>query len=560
MVDEHVPMLIIGGGPAGLMAALLLARAGVKVQLVERRSGTSFHPRARGLNVRTMEILRELELEELVREAGAALELSHYMLFVETLAGHEIRRVIDDDLVATGDTLAAFTPCAWCQCAQDKLEPILLNAACQNNADVRFNSEVISLTQDADGVDVSVRDRQSGEQRTIRAQYVIAADGARSMVREALDIAWLGHGMFGSYVNIYFCADLRELVRDRWFGICFVENPATPGLFLAVNNTDRWLFNAEYDPSNGASPADFTPERCLQLVRGAVGIPDLDVKILSVLPWEASARIAEPFQVGRVFLAGDAAHVMPPAGGFGLNTGVQDAHNLAWKLAAVLRGEADPALLNTYDVERQAAARLIIGDAVREMEAPTPDTPGRPGGPPQGLPDGDDDGPPYGPPGGGDPTAMLVPVLSYHYASQAIVPDGTEPQFEGLDLSGRPGTRAPHVWLEQNGQRISSLDLFGDGFVLLAGSEGAAWREAAHAAGEQMNIKLAAYRISSDGDICDQADEWHEVYGISPSGAVLVRPDGFVAWRSHDSGEAPIQQLTEVLRMVLGLSTARRDQ
>ena len=385
---EQVPVLIVGGGPAGLTAALLLARYGVPAVLVERHTGTSIHPRARGLNVRTMEIYRALGLEPAIRTAGAALAASRYMLFVDTLAGDEIRRVADDELMPLGDTLDAFTPCGWCQCAQDELEPILVTAARAAGADLRFGTTLTTLRQDSARVTATVVTAATGATQTIETRYVVAADGANSSVREALGVTLNDYGTMGSYVNIYFRADLRALVADREFGICFVENPAAPGLFLAVNNRDRWLFNAEYKPQTGASPADFTPARCLELVRAAVGLPDLAVEILSVLPWEAAARIVPAMTLGRIAFAGDAAHIMPPAGGFGLNTGVQDGHNLAWKLAAVLRG-ADPALLTTYNAERQPVAAALVAQASWDMAAPTPDTIGGPSGP---------DGPPDNPP------------------------------------------------------------------------------------------------------------------------------------------------------------------
>ncbi len=356
------PVLIAGGGPAGLAAALLLARHGVPPLLVERHAGTSIHPRARGLNVRTMEILRTVGLEGDVRDAGAALATSRYMLFVDTLAGEEIRRVPDADLLPVGEALARVTPCDWGRCAQDELEPVLATAARAHGADLRFGTDLVSFSQDADGVSATLADRATGAHRAVRAQYLVAADGAHSLVRESLGVPMAGlgpvsRGQLGHFVNVYFRANLSDLVRGREFILCFVERPGAESLLLAVNNADRWLFNVEYDPDRGETPDAFTPARCVALIKAAIGLPDLDVEILSVLPWEGAALIADRFQAGRAFLVGDAAHVMPPAGGFGLNTGVQDAHNLAWKLALVLKGTADPALLDTYEAERRPVAR-----------------------------------------------------------------------------------------------------------------------------------------------------------------------------------------------------------
>lgn len=541
MYDDTFPVLIVGGGPVGLSASLLLSCFGVPTLLIERHASTSIHPRARGLNIRTMEIYRELGLEEAVHAAGAALADSRYMLFVETLAGKEIRRVPDEDLFPVGEQLAQVTPCSWCQCAQDELEPILLAAARRNGADVQFGTELVTFTQDSTGVTATVMDRSTGVQRTVRARYMLAADGANSTIRKALEVPMFGQGTLEHYVNIYFHADLRNLVHGREFGICFVENSAVEGIFLAVNNTDRWLFNVPYAPEQGGAPADFTPERCTDLVRKAVGLPQIDVEILSVLPWVATARVADRLQVGQVFLAGDAAHLMPPAGGFGLNTGVQDAHNLAWKLAAVLNENAEPALLETYNTERQPVARLVVEQALRELDAPTPDTV---------VGSGPADGPPEHE--GDELMDQLTAVLGYRYTSRAILaPDSAPPVPYGLDLTGRPGTRAPHLWIEREGKRISTLDLFNRHFVLLVGSNGQVWSNAARAVATLKKIDLAIYRFGRDGDLIDLDERWCATYGVTSEGAVLVRPDGFVAWRSKGLEESPQVTLEQILDRLL---------
>ncbi|MEO5953786.1 MAG: FAD-dependent monooxygenase [Chloroflexia bacterium] len=567
MENQTTEVLIVGGGPTGLMCALLLARYGIKTILVEQHPGLSIHPRARGLNVRTMETLRAIGLESQVLAAGAALKNSRYMLFVETLAGREIRRIPDADLMPLGDDLEHITPCTWTQCAQDELEPILLSEAQQYGATVLFNTELVDFSQDVLGVVALMKNRITGETFTIQATYMVAADGTNSPIVAALNQPTTYIGSQGHYVNVYFRADLSDLVKDRWFGICFVENddPEVNGsLFLAVNNTDKWLLNIPYLPEKNQKPQDFTKERCIDLVQRAVGLPSLEVDLLSVLPWEAAGQYVNSMQAGRVFIMGDAAHVMPPAGGFGLNTGIQDAHNLAWKLAMIFRGAANSHLLDTYNNERQPVAKSTVESAFRDFGAPDP------GGPPgqwegDGPPDseeGDWAGPPeenevnengeqdWG--GEFDLTSVLVPVLGYRYNSIAV-PDAIPIPADGqLDLTGKPGTRAPHVWLERDGKRISTIDLFDGPFVLLAGPQGTAWCDAASRAGETRNFDVVAYTAGEGGKLVDPGNRWCEAYGVEPDGAVLVRPDGFVAWRAERASLDPYGVIEHVLARIAG--------
>ena len=518
---EYVPVVIIGAGPAGLTAALCLARQGIQVRVLERHPGTSLHPRARGLNVRTMEIYRNVGLESAIRQAAAALAGSKNMLFVETLAGNEIRRIPDDDLVTTGDALAAYTPCTWVQCAQDELEPLLLETARRLGADVRFGMGCVSLTQDDHHVLIECRDVTTGNVHSVQAQYLIAADGVKGESRETIGIPLIERAVQGYYVNIYFRADLRNLIQGREFALCFVETPSAPGIILAINNADRWLFNAEYDPTT-TSPDTFTLDRCIEVVRAAVGIPNLSVEVLSVLPWAATARYVIRMQAGRVFLMGDSAHTMPPAGGFGLNTGVADAHNLAWKLAFVLQGQATSTLLESYDEERLPVAKQVVEHAVAELTAERPDMPAGEG---------------------------LKPVLGFSYSSTAVLSNGT-PLGGRLDLTGRPGTRVPHVWLERQGERISTLDLVDTSIVLLVGPKGDAWKSVIQKVSTQFHIPIPLYQIGGE-EIRDLSNTWCTANGVGQTGAMLVRPDGIVLWRIEQMPEDAPEVLTQVFTYVL---------
>jgi putative polyketide hydroxylase len=515
----------------GLAASLFLAEHGISSLLVERHRGTSIHPRARGINFRTMELFHELGLEAQIRAAGSELVANSGMLIVETLAGTEHARIAMAEPFSSSQSTRAISPTSGCMCAQDQLEPLLLAAARQHGSDVRFNTELVSFKQDLSGVTALVREQESGIQQTIDARYLIAADGPTSRIRQALGISTSGRGSLGHEINIYFSADLSDLVRGREFIICQVENPEASGLLLAINNTDLWLFQVQYHPEQGETPEEFPPERCIDLLHKAIGLPRLPIEIKSMLPWEAAVRVADSFQQERVFLAGDAAHQMPPMGAFGMNTGIQDAHNLAWKLAAVLEGHAAPALLSTYDVERRPVAHFTAEQAGMRSarSAMDPTAANR-----AGLAD------------------TLVITAGYQYRSHALLSEDEMPfALDHLDLHGQPGRRAPHLWLERAGTRLSTLDLFGSHFVLLAGEDGRGCCDAAQKIAAHLGIDLDCYRIGPSGDLIDLEGRWYQRYDITTRGAVLVRPDGFVGWRSKDGEQQPERTLERVLNRLL---------
>jgi putative polyketide hydroxylase len=531
MYNDTTPILIVGGGLVGLSTSLFLTQHGIPSMLVERHPSTAIHPRARGINFRTMELFREIGLEERIRAAGTDLVNSRGMLIVESLAGAEYKRILMEQ--APGGmslSLHEISPTNWCMCAQDQSEPVLFAAAHQRGGDLRFNTELISFEQDDTGVTALVANRADGTRYTIRADYLIAADGAASPIRNTLGISRSGPGTLGHYISIYFSADLSDLVRGREFVLCQVENQEVHGMLIAVNNKDLWIFSTAYAPERGEKPEDFPPERCIDLIRNAIGLPQIAVEVKSILPWEAAVRVADSFQRERVFLAGDAAHQMPPTGAFGASTGIQDAHNLAWKLAAVLKGQASPALLATYDAERRPVARFTAAQAGLRSAIT-----------------------------GFDPVAAkaarladnLVIIVGYQYTSQAIISEGDALPLDHLELDGHPGRRAPHLWLEREGERISTLDLFGSCFVLLTGEDGRSWRDAAQAIAARREIALDAYCVGSSGDLVDLDERWAPTYGVTSTGAVLVRPDGFVAWRAEGSEQSPEQVLASVLDRIL---------
>lgn len=544
MADDRVPVLIVGGGVVGLSASLFLAQHGVRPLLVERHPGTSIHPRARGVNGRTMELMRELGLEEAVRQASVKLGPS-----VGIYSGTSLVQVLESRgeggwllkrLRARGVRGQATkkSPTGPCRCTQDELEPVLLEAARARGVDARFSTELTGFEQDADGVTGTLVDRKTGARRTVRADYLLAADGARSPIRGWLGVTQSGQGVLSHQLNLYFRADLAALVKGREFSMCLVERSGRRGLFASINNTDLWVLHMSYYPEKGERPEDFPPERCVEWIREAVGIPELAIELKGALPWQSTVRVADGYQHGRVFLAGDAAHVMPPWGGFGANTGIQDAHNLAWKLAAVLAGHAGGELLATYDVERRP-----VGRAVAELAGSMSDE--------RGLISM------------GSGLGMLwsmrkvFPYLTvgYGYASSAVVLEQGVPPGPGTrELRGRPGTRAPHVWLEREGRRLSTLDLLGRGFVLLAGREGAEWGGAARAVSERMGVRVDVLQLGVQ--LQDVERRWHSAYGVKADGAVLVRPDGFIAWRSKRRSASPEDTLMQVLARLLARTEA----
>ncbi|MCF2531063.1 FAD-dependent oxidoreductase [Yinghuangia soli] len=606
--DERVPVLVAGGSLVGLSASVFLGRLGVRHLVVERHTGTSTHPRGRGNNVRTMELFRTAGIEQGIRAASAVLAGNHGILQADTIAGAEQEWLVKD--IDPGGGLAKFSPSSWCLCSQNDLEPVLVRYAAELGSPVRFGTELVAFDQDPTGVTAVLEDRATGQRRTVRADYLVAADGPRSPVREHLGIGTSGPGDLFHNVSITFTSKrLAEFVGDRRFIVCYLTTPLGEGALLPVDNLERWVFHAPWHPEEGEPLDAFTDERCIAHIRAAAGVADLDVQITGTAPWHAAERVADRYRDGRVFLAGDSAHEMSPTGAFGSNTGIQDAHNLAWKLAAVLNGHARPELLDSYEAERRPVALATAARAsTRSAEhshpgyAPTgPGGPGQPGGdaaparpdgPPKGSPAehrdrpdagrppgapgaapggppgagrpggppgaGRPGGPPGGPPGGaGRQPGVLGVVLGYRYTAGAVVGADTDAPVlpEGFrPPDGAPGTRAPHLWVRREGERVSLLDLYESRFVLLtgAGTAGQAWRHAATGLGADIDVyglqpDRAGISAATAADlVTDEDADWADVHGVHPGGAVLVRPDGFVAWRSPDAASDCGQVLRDV--------------
>ncbi|WP_394838970.1 FAD-dependent oxidoreductase [Pendulispora rubella] len=484
-----VDVLIVGGGLVGLSAALFLAEhleQGGRVLVVEKHAGTSIHPRARGFNERTIEHFRATRAGTVIeREGGIPEEVPiGGILTAVTLADAPLAW---QPRVPQART-TGLSPCPPVFMGQDRLERILLHAVTEEGVVVRFSTEMTHFEQDGDGVTANIVDRTAQRHETVRARYMVAADGVRSSVREALGIRQRGRGTLGHNVSAVFEADLTEVRRERPFGFAIVTHPEAAGIFVSAGSKDRWLYGTEMPPDGGAlSTKDF-----VQRIRQAAGLPTLAVNVLGAFAWETGERVAERFSHGRVFLAGDAAHQMTPAGGFGANTGIQDAANLAWKLALVLQGRARPALLDSFDTERRPVATATAEQATilaYRMAA-------------QG-------GRPAHPLAAQEPVDSDCVVFGYRYGV------GDSPLPRTLVLDGTPGSRAPHAGLDIDGVPTSTIDLLGRTFVLFAGDT--AWKNAADALG----LPLRTHVLSG----------WQSAYGVKEEGAVLVRPDGVIAAR-----------------------------
>ena len=547
--DERVPVLIVGAGTAGLSLSLLLRQQGIASMLVEQRPDVSWFPRARNLNFRTLEVFRGLGLEAQVIAAGSHVSR---MFRKETLASpeqedfpdvDEATRIVDHPEILTPE------PPTW-YCPQSRLEPLLLAAAKQRGGDVRYNTELVSFTQDEHGVIATIRDRATGTSSLVRADYLAACDGAHSPIREALGVKTEGLGELDEhYIFIYFRADWAELVRGYEADAFLIDQPGVWGIFL-ITDTDRGMFLIQETPSKAGSEQDYGVSRCTELVSKGIGKPDLAVVIVDIAHWRPAQLVAEHFQRGRVFLVGDAAHTMPPKLGMGANTAIQSAQNLAWKLAAVLKGHASPQLLTTYHTERHpigvlASEQSLVGPAASV------------------LTQGSDDKllPPE------RRVSVFSLIAGYRYRSEAVrsEDDGSSApaQLELVDkpeqLTGQPGTRVPHLWAERHGQRISTLDLLDGRFLLLVGPAGTPWLEVARAVAASLGMELAAYRLGADGDLADLDDGWQTRLGMSPEGAVLVRPDGFVAWRASTLPSSP-ESLEQVISSILCRSVLASDR
>jgi len=547
---EYCPVLIVGGGLAGLSAALFLAARGVASVLVERHAESSPHPRAIGVTTRSLELLRPLSLVPPIPEIGFGQERPRRVR-AESLAGRwseelawtrpepaarqtaasSTQQTAASSTQQTVESREPLSPCTGAAIAQDQLEPILRRRAIELGVDVRMSTRLTALEQHSDHVAARLC-AADGQTYTVRAEYVVAADGHNSSIRAALGIARSGHGVMRTVRSVLFRAPLDEYL-ERGVSQFMIEQDGLNGM-LTTYRDGRWVLMLGDDEERDEATL-------LALVRRAIGRADVPVELITSGRWVLSAQIADTFSRGRVHLIGDAAHTLPPArGGYGANTGIEDAHNLAWKLAGVLAGESLPGLLDSYDAERRPVAWLrhsqIFARADYAAEATELEKRGAV------FPD----------------EAIELGQL---YRSRSVIGAGEElpPARHPAQWAGQPGTRAPHFAVQHGVAPASSVELLQRGWSIVAADP--TWSVAARQASVQTGIPLRSWLLAARADaaetltpptsVIDPARWAADVlarFGVLPSGVSLVRPDGYVAWRS--TGAASAESLWAALRDV----------
>ena len=568
-------VLVVGTGPMGATTALALATYGIRTLAISRENWLAHTPRAHITNLRAMEVLRSLGLEDEVKRHATPWELMGETKFTTSLAGREIARLSS---YGTGDDRSGdyrrSSPCTMVDIPQSELEPIILNGAAKRRASFEFNTLYRSSVQDEDGVTVTLEHRPSGRIYQHRTRYLVGADGARSQVAEDAGLRVEGTLARAGTVYAQFRGDLSKYVAHRPAIMSWIVNQDAAvgeiglGLLRAVRPWDQWIAGWGFDIAQGDPDLSFETARTR--IKAYVGNPDFEPEITSVSPWYVNEAYAPYYSNNRIFCGGDATHRHPPSNGLGSNTCIQDAFNLAWKLAYVINGDAAPSLLDSYTQERAPIGRQIVeraNQSRREFaplkEALAADHPGGPAGLEKLTAPTE---------AGAAARAQLAQALelrnyefnaqgvemNHRYESAAVLPDTDQPEIWPLDkelyaqATTRPGAKVPHAWLiNETGHRISTLDLVGDGsFTLLTGLSGTAWVDAV----SEIGHPRVRVKVIGEQDAQDLYLSWQKIREIDEDGALLVRPDGVIAWRSmHSAGERAEQMLSAALTGILGV-------
>jgi 2-polyprenyl-6-methoxyphenol hydroxylase-like FAD-dependent oxidoreductase len=534
--DEEIPVLIVGGGPVGLGLAIDLGWRGVGCLLVEQTDGEIFHPRANAINARTMEFCRRWGIADAVREAGAPPDFPATIIYTTGLNGFELTRI--ERPTHGGRGPLPTTPERPQRCNQLWFDPILRDRAGQfDSVELRYETRFDDFTRDWDGVIATVTDLKSGKQRRIRARYLVSCCGGRSVVPKALGMRWEGRPVLSYNLNVF--VKVHELWQHTDMGkaafYMLAYADGSQGALIELDGSELWRLGVRnVDHEITAENVDVDAA-----VRKALG-PDVPYEIVSALPWTCRSIVADTWSDGPVFLAGDAVHQHSPAGGFGMNTGMGDAADLGWKLAAMVEGWGGQGLGASYGVERRPVAQRNVRVATEaNEEAYNPDL----------VPMIEDDTP-EGEAARKQLGAEILAARSRQFISDGIslgyvydgspvvVSDGTEPPDTDDTMryapTTRPGARAPHGWVADG---KSTLDQFGKGYVLMAfggaAGEGAGLEAAAKAAGAPLRVEPL-----DDPDLA----------ALYERRLVLVRPDGHVCWR----GDAPPDDPPAVIDTVRG--------
>jgi 2,4-dichlorophenol 6-monooxygenase len=576
-------VLIVGSGPAGAAAALCLATLGVEHMVVTKYRWTANTPRAHITNQRTVEIFRDLEIEDDIKASATPQRLMGDTVFCASLSGDEIGRVRTwGTHPARQADYTLASPSENCDLPQTLLEPILIGHAAARGSRIRFDTEYLGLKQDAAGVTVDVVDRLSGQQYSIRAKYLIGADGGRSKIADDVALPFEGEMDIAGSMNIVFHADLSSKVAHRPSVLYWVLQPGSEiggigmGLVRMVKPWDEWLVVWGYDINE--PPPELDDAEAAQIVRNLIGDDTLPVTIRSTSLWGNNKMYASRYRSGRVFCMGDAVHRHPPSNGLGSNTSVQDAYNLGWKLAFVLSGQAGEGLLDSYDAERAPVGKQIVLRANKSIEefAPIFDA--------LGFSDTSDpevikkrmraraDNTPEA---RQQRTALREALelkdyefnahgveLGQRYRSCAVLGDGTpEPVYTRdpelyYHPTTWPGARLPHCWLGAQGKKVSTHDLAGKGrFSLLTGISGQAWADAAADVSRQFGVEITAFVIGPGREYTDLYDDWARLREVAEDGCVLVRPDAHVGWRSPSLSDEPADALRNAVDGILDRSS-----